>query len=131
MREERVEVSTGRALARVASLFAIPFHAVDGMILTGDPKEFERHIPRFPADSIGLEAFHNHYHLSDAVRGLPLDSRTKRRYLLKLADALVAVWWDRMAPHLGERSVLFSSEEETMCSSDFTTSVPVRRHGQI
>ena len=96
-------------------LFSMPFHAVGDTVLTGDAgdardardaRRTERFLNSFP-DPIGAEAFANHYHLEDYVKGLRWQPGGQRRFLMTLAEALVKVWSERLVRLLGERSAIF------------------------
>jgi len=90
-------------------LFSMPFHAVGDTVLTreaGDARRTERFLNGF-TDSIGAEAFANHYHLEDYVKGLRWQPGGQRRFLMTLAEALVKVWSERLVRLLGERSAIF------------------------
>jgi hypothetical protein len=94
-------------LKRITRLFAMPIHEVDGALLTGDLREARGHRESCSGDFIALEAFVNHYHLSDFIDGLTLEPKDKRRILTSLADAVVVVWSQRLTHLLADRSVLF------------------------
>jgi hypothetical protein len=90
-------------------LFSMPFHAVGDTVLTGeagDARRTERCLNSF-TDSIGAEAFANHYHLEDYLEGLRIKPAARRRLLMTLAEALVKVWSERLVRLLGERSAIF------------------------
>jgi hypothetical protein len=90
-------------------LFSMPFHEVGDTVLTGDAGHAgrtERFLNSF-SDPIGAEAFANHYHLEDYVKGLRWQPGGQRRFLMALAEALVKVWSERLVRLLGERSAIF------------------------
>jgi len=107
MRQKHDSLSAAAIVKKIASLFGMPIYELDGALLTGDPKRGKRHAADFPGDPIALEAFVNHYHLSDYVGGCGLEPRAHRQMLTSLADAVVLVWSERLAKFLVNRSVLF------------------------
>jgi hypothetical protein len=92
---------------RLVCLFAMPFYELDDAVLAGDEREGRRHAEHFHDDPTGLEAFVNHYHLQDYVKGIRLDQKALRRLLISTGEALVMVWSERLVRLLGERRVLF------------------------
>jgi hypothetical protein len=108
MEKHKGSISSSAVLKRLAVLFAMPIHqSGDALLLAIDAKEAERHCTEFPGDVTGLEAFVNHYHLSDFVSGLVLKPKSKRRQLKQLGQAVVTVWAERITHLLGERTALF------------------------
>lgn len=99
--------TAGKALAKISALFSISFQELEGSFLLGELGEAKRHHREFAGDLVGLESFVNHFHLEDAVEGLPLDPRSKRRHLNTLGEALIRVWTERFTGALGDRKLLF------------------------
>src|SRR4051812_35204299 len=94
-------------LVRIYALFSIPCHEFEGAFLLGRLDEAQRHYSELSGDLVGLESFVNHFHLEDAVEGIPLDPKSKRRHLNALGEALMRVWAERFAEKLGGRRLLF------------------------
>jgi hypothetical protein len=99
--------AASKAIERISALFSIPFQGFEGSFLVGDRDEAKRHHREFAGDLVGLESFVNHFHLEDAVAGVPFDPRSKRRHLNALGEALIHVWAERFARELGDRKLLF------------------------
>jgi len=93
------------AFRRLGDAFATEF-CVIGEHIVIDSLAFRQHQTSFKDDPAGLEAFLNHVHIEELVsQTLPLPANYAA--LVEIAERLMRVWSDRMAPLLKQRQVLF------------------------